>query len=78
MKQLEPAAAVRGTVTLPGDKSISHRAALLGALATKGVEVSHFSGGADCASTLACLEKIGVRVVRHDDRVAVIRGEVLL
>lgn len=74
MKQLEPAAAVRGTVTLPGDKSISHRAALLGALATKGVEVSHFSGGADCASTLACLEKIGVRVVRHDDRVAVIRG----
>lgn len=75
MKRIEPAATLKGTVVLPGDKSISHRAALLGAIATKGVEVTNYSEGEDCASTLACLEKLGVRVLRGKDRVEVARGK---
>ncbi len=62
MKRITPAKKIQGTVHLPGDKSISHRAALLGALSTEGVRVHNFSGGADCASTLACLEKLGASV----------------
>lgn len=59
MKQIHPAKRISGTVELPGDKSISHRAALLGAVSAEGVRVHNFSDGADCASTLACLEKTG-------------------
>ena len=62
MKRITPAKKIQGTVHLPGDKSISHRAALLGALSTEGVRVHNFCGGADCASTLACLEKLGASV----------------
>ncbi len=76
MGRNEASRSLRGEVTLPGDKSISHRAALFGALSSEGVEVENFSGGADCASTLACLERLGVRVERPGERtVRVRRGE---
>ncbi|MBN1334249.1 MAG: 3-phosphoshikimate 1-carboxyvinyltransferase, partial [Synergistales bacterium] len=64
MKTITPVSKIAGEISLPGDKSISHRAAFLGALSTEGIEVSNFSPGADCASTLRCLEKIGCSVTR--------------
>ncbi len=72
--QVEPAGALRGKITPPGDKSISHRAAFMGALSSEGISVSNFSTGADCASTLRCLGQIGCRVLREGHRVSVHRG----
>ena len=63
--KIQPAKSVRGTITLPGDKSISHRAAILAALATGETRVENFASGADCASTLRCLENLGVRIERE-------------
>ncbi|HWR71108.1 MAG TPA: 3-phosphoshikimate 1-carboxyvinyltransferase, partial [Dehalococcoidia bacterium] len=54
--------AVGGEVTPPGDKSISHRAAILNSLANGTARVTNFAPGADCASTLSCLRALGVRM----------------
>jgi 3-phosphoshikimate 1-carboxyvinyltransferase len=54
--------AVRGDVTPPGDKSISHRAAILNGLANGTAKVTNFAPGADCASTLSCLRALGVKI----------------
>ena len=70
-----PRGVLRGMREVPGDKSVSHRAALAGALSREGVEVEGFAPGADCASTLRCLEALGARVQRRGDRVRVARGE---
>jgi 3-phosphoshikimate 1-carboxyvinyltransferase len=59
---VRPARRVQGTVRLAGDKSISHRYALLGALATGRTTIYRYSEGADCAATLACLRGAGVEV----------------
>lgn len=74
MRRVLPARRICGEITVPGDKSISHRAGFLGALSSGGIEVSHFSPGADCASTLACLERLGCEVCRDGDRVRISRG----
>jgi len=62
---------IRGTVRVPGDKSISHRAALFNAVADGRATVTNFSPGADCAATLACLRQLGVHVTTTGDRVEV-------
>ena len=54
--------AVGGEVTPPGDKSISHRAAILNSLANGTARATNFAPGADCASTLSCLRALGVRM----------------
>ena len=54
--------AVRGEVTPPGDKSISHRAAILNSLADGTAKVTNFAPGADCASTVSCLRGLGVKI----------------
>lgn len=59
---VRPARRVRGRVGLAGDKSISHRYALLAALATGRTSISRYSQGADCAATLDCLRHAGVDV----------------
>src|SRR5262244_983456 len=59
---IRPARNILGALRLPGDKSISHRYAMLGALAEGSTRLSNFSTGADCASTLACLRQLGVTV----------------
>ncbi|HXJ95400.1 MAG TPA: 3-phosphoshikimate 1-carboxyvinyltransferase [Terriglobia bacterium] len=56
------ARALTGTARMPGDKSISHRYAMLAALAEGTSEINFFSPSADCASTLACLGKLGVGI----------------
>lgn len=57
-----PARRVTGRVRVPGDKSISHRYALLAALARGRSRLTGFAPGADCASTLGCLRRLGVQV----------------
>src|SRR5207253_6121100 len=58
---IRPAKSLSGSVRLPGDKSISHRYAMLGAIAEGTTKLENFSTGADCASTLGCLRMLGVR-----------------
>jgi 3-phosphoshikimate 1-carboxyvinyltransferase len=67
--RIKPAHFLDGRLRLPGDKSISHRAALIAALAHGGTEISNFSTAADCASTLACLRELGISIERNDDKV---------
>lgn len=61
---VHPAARVRGTIRVPGDKSISHRYALLSAIATGRTTISNYAPGGDCRSTLRCLAALGVAIVR--------------
>jgi 3-phosphoshikimate 1-carboxyvinyltransferase len=53
---------LRGDVRVPGDKSISHRAAIVGALSSGSFEIKNFSPAADCASTLRALREVGVDI----------------
>jgi len=71
---IRPARAVHGTLRLPGDKSISHRYALLAAIAKGVSRLENFSTGADCRSTLSCLQALGVSVRADEQRVATIEG----
>src|SRR5260370_1953432 len=64
---IRPARTISGSLEVPGDKSISHRYAMLAALAEGTSEISHFSAAADCRSTLACLERLGVKVDAKGD-----------
>lgn len=59
---VEPGHSISGTIEVPGDKSISHRYAILAALARGRSEISHYSAAADCQSTLDCLARLGVDV----------------
>jgi 3-phosphoshikimate 1-carboxyvinyltransferase len=59
---IRPARAVRGRLTVPGDKSISHRYAILAALAHGRSTIHQYAGGADCRSTLACLSALGTTI----------------
>jgi 3-phosphoshikimate 1-carboxyvinyltransferase len=59
---VRPAQRVSGRVEVPGDKSISHRYALLGAMADGRTSITGYSSGADCAATLACLRALGVAI----------------
>lgn len=62
---------LRGRLTVPGDKSISHRAVLLNAVARGTAEISHFLTGADCLSTIECVRALGVEVERSGTNITV-------
>lgn len=62
-----PARRVRGRVVPPGDKSISHRYGLVGALAIGTTRITNYAPGADCASTLRCLRDLGVHITYDAD-----------
>jgi len=64
---IRPAKNIYGSLRLPGDKSISHRYGMLAAFAEGASRFTNFSSGADCASTLACMEALGAKVRRLDD-----------
>jgi 3-phosphoshikimate 1-carboxyvinyltransferase len=70
-ERISPARSVQGTVRLPGDKSISHRYAMLAAIAEGESRIHNYSSGADCASTLGALAALGVPVKRQDGEVAI-------
>ena len=71
---IKPISGVEGEIVVPGDKSISHRAALLGGMAHGETHVSNFLLGQDCLSTLRCLKQLGVPSERQGTEVW-IRGE---
>ncbi|HLQ50013.1 MAG TPA: 3-phosphoshikimate 1-carboxyvinyltransferase [Terriglobales bacterium] len=66
-----PAKNVQGTVRLPGDKSISHRYAMLAGLARGKTVLENFSTGADCASTLGCMQGLGCKVTKTETTVEI-------
>ena len=62
---LHPAQALRGSIDIPGDKSISHRAVMFGSIAKGDTKVTHFLESADCLATMDCFERLGVRIDRN-------------
>ncbi|MBW4025794.1 3-phosphoshikimate 1-carboxyvinyltransferase [Acidipila rosea] len=71
---IRPARNINGSLRLPGDKSISHRYALLGGLAEGTTRLANFSTGADCASSLGCVEALGAEITRSEDGGVEIKG----
>ena len=70
-RTIQPARNLMGTLRLPGDKSISHRYALLAGLAEGVSRFQNFSTGADCSSSLNCMQQLGAKVTRTGDSVEV-------
>ena len=62
---------LRGELTVPGDKSISHRAVMFGSLAKGTTRISHFLEGADCLSTIACFRKMGIGIERNASEILI-------
>jgi 3-phosphoshikimate 1-carboxyvinyltransferase len=71
---VRPARGVRGVVRIPGDKSISHRYAMLAAIADRTSRFQNFSAARDCASTLDCVAKLGCEWKRLEDGAIEVRG----
>lgn len=69
--KIRPARSLSGAIALPGDKSISHRAAMIAAMANGETTIDNFATSADCASTLSCLAELGVKVERNQNRVVI-------
>jgi len=68
---IRPARGLTGSVRLPGDKSISHRYAMLGGIAEGTTRLENFSTGADCSSTLGCLRTLGVQWERSGNSITI-------
>ena len=62
---------LRGELTVPGDKSISHRSVMFGAISRGLTEIDGFLQGADCLSTIACFQHMGVSIENRGNRVLV-------
>lgn len=62
---------LKGTVTIPGDKSISHRAVMFGSLSKGITEITGFLQGADCLSTISCFSKMGIDITNTGEKVIV-------
>jgi len=63
---ISPAKSVSGIITVPGDKSISHRYGMLTAIAQGESKIANYSTGADCQSTLGCMQALGAKIERKD------------
>jgi len=71
---IRPAKNIYGSLRMPGDKSISHRYGMLGAFAEGTSLFANFSTGADCASTLSCMEALGAKVSKRDNGEVEVKG----
>ena len=69
---------IAGQIRLPGDKSISHRAAMIAALAGSPTQISNFSTARDCASTLSCLRDLGMSIEESDGKLKIAGGQKLV
>src|SRR5688500_11577829 len=69
--KIQPTRRLKGRISVPGDKSVSHRAAIISSLARGRSEITNFSSSADCASTLSCLARLGVGVERTGSTVQI-------
>ncbi|HET9711020.1 MAG TPA: 3-phosphoshikimate 1-carboxyvinyltransferase, partial [Pyrinomonadaceae bacterium] len=73
--RLAPARLIKGKLRMPGDKSISHRAALIAALSSGRCDISNFSTARDCASTVACLRQLGVSIEDNAGKLIVLGNQ---
>ena len=71
VRTIAPTRGLKGEVTIPGDKSISHRSIMLGSIALGITEITHFLEGADCLSTIDCFRKMGVEIERKPSSILV-------
>lgn len=62
---------LKGEITIPGDKSVSHRSVMFGSIAKGTTEIHHFLQGADCLSTISCFQNMGVKIENNGDTVLV-------
>lgn len=65
-EKIHPTTSISGAIQLPGDKSISHRYAMLAAIAEGASQIANYSTGADCQSTLGCVRALGAKVESRD------------
>ncbi|HVP00867.1 MAG TPA: 3-phosphoshikimate 1-carboxyvinyltransferase [Bryobacteraceae bacterium] len=72
---ISPAKSISGMISVPGDKSISHRYGMLSAIAEGESRIANYSTGADCQSTLGCMQALGAKIERKDGLVIVQGGE---
>jgi len=70
-RTISPGGTIDGAVELPGDKSISHRYAILAALAEGASEISNYASAADCHSTLECFRQMGIEIEEKEARVRI-------
>ncbi len=68
---IRPAGRLSGTIILPGDKSISHRYAMIASLAEGTSKIHNYSTGADCHSTLGCVQALGIGVAQEGTTVTI-------
>lgn len=68
---IKPSHSFKGEIHIPGDKSISHRSVMFGALADGLTEVTHFLQGADCLSTISCFQKLGIEIEITPERICI-------
>lgn len=71
VKTIEMSKGLKGTVTVPGDKSISHRSVMFGSIALGTTEITNFLEGADCLATIDCFQKMGVEIERKSKSILV-------
>jgi 3-phosphoshikimate 1-carboxyvinyltransferase len=69
--EIRPAARIGGVTSVPGDKSISHRLAMIASVAEGATVIHNFAASMDCQSTLECLRRLGVKIERNDSTVMV-------
>jgi 3-phosphoshikimate 1-carboxyvinyltransferase len=72
--EVRPVTRLEGTLTLPGDKSISHRAVMFAGLAEGDTTITHFLPGEDCVSTLRAMQALGVRIEHPEPERVVVHG----
>ncbi|MGN1266433.1 MAG: 3-phosphoshikimate 1-carboxyvinyltransferase [Dorea sp.] len=71
VKTIKKTSGLRGEITIPGDKSISHRSIMFGSIALGTTEITNFLKGADCLSTIDCFRKMGVEIEEKENRILV-------
>ena len=69
--EIKKQTSLHGEITVPGDKSISHRAVMFGSLADGTTRITHFLNGADCLSTISCFRKMGIKITQKDSEILV-------
>lgn len=75
MRQIRTSSPLKGEITIPGDKSISHRSIMFGALAKGVTSVRHFLEGADCLSTIGCFRQMGIEIQKESDGRILVHGK---
>ena len=68
---IKPATSLKGEISIPGDKSISHRSVMFGAIADGQTEATNFLHGADCLSTISCFRQLGIEIEVTDTSVKI-------